>query len=354
MSNRIVHIDVAKGIGILLVVLGHNWIVLHERGELYRVIYSFHMPLFFLLSGIFFNPAKPLLVTLIEKADSILKPYFITMLAAEIVYRLLGPQEISLPVSLFGIFYGTANLIRWGIPWFLPHLFALFIFAWLVIRATKLEQRTLLFKIILLAVLLTAGYLTVGNFMKTSIILNGEEVKLRGLPFSADIIPITGFYFLLGRLLGRQISNMKPNSLLLCGSLVLFFTLHYFTNYQTNLNLRRYDNLVISTALALLGVYSTLTISVFISKFKAFAKPLAGFGMNSLIILLFHYPIQSGLFQFMGDYSPRKFVVGLMAFAATALITLGLAKIIRWVKPLAWLYLPFKKQTRAGRQRVAS
>ncbi|MEO7862090.1 MAG: acyltransferase family protein [Nitrospirales bacterium] len=53
-------VDIAKGLGILLVVFGHNWIVLHEKGELFRVIFSFHVPLFFFLSGIFFKETTSL------------------------------------------------------------------------------------------------------------------------------------------------------------------------------------------------------------------------------------------------------------------------------------------------------
>jgi fucose 4-O-acetylase-like acetyltransferase len=55
MNTRLQHTDIAKGIGILLVVFGHNSIVVDEKRELFNVMYSFHMPLFFFLSGLFFN-----------------------------------------------------------------------------------------------------------------------------------------------------------------------------------------------------------------------------------------------------------------------------------------------------------
>ena len=58
MSKRIEYLDIAKGVGILLVVLGHNDF---EVISLFvqRLIYSFHMPLFFFLSGYFLNTAVP-------------------------------------------------------------------------------------------------------------------------------------------------------------------------------------------------------------------------------------------------------------------------------------------------------
>lgn len=50
-SNRIATYDILKGIGILLVVLGH----ITRNDILGRCIFSFHMPLFFVLSGILYK-----------------------------------------------------------------------------------------------------------------------------------------------------------------------------------------------------------------------------------------------------------------------------------------------------------
>lgn len=52
MENTIVRenwVDIAKGIGIILVVMGHANCPEIPHG----IIYSFHMPLFFFLSGLF-------------------------------------------------------------------------------------------------------------------------------------------------------------------------------------------------------------------------------------------------------------------------------------------------------------
>lgn len=54
-GSRVLGIDIARGLGIAAVVLGHNWIVLHEKGELFRVIYSFHLPLFFFFLAYFLS-----------------------------------------------------------------------------------------------------------------------------------------------------------------------------------------------------------------------------------------------------------------------------------------------------------
>ncbi len=51
-KSRYEFIDIAKGIGIILVMMGHFFIY---RSTVTQVIYSFHMPMFFFLSGIFIS-----------------------------------------------------------------------------------------------------------------------------------------------------------------------------------------------------------------------------------------------------------------------------------------------------------
>jgi fucose 4-O-acetylase-like acetyltransferase len=54
-AQRYEWVDAARGIGILAVVLGHVW----TGGEIRSLVYTFHMPLFFLLSGYLFRPKPP-------------------------------------------------------------------------------------------------------------------------------------------------------------------------------------------------------------------------------------------------------------------------------------------------------
>ena len=51
MKERLLYIDMLKAFGIILVVMGH---VFHDSDSIVsHFIYAFHMPLFFLLSGVF-------------------------------------------------------------------------------------------------------------------------------------------------------------------------------------------------------------------------------------------------------------------------------------------------------------
>ena len=53
-ARRVEYVDIAKGIGITLVVMGHNDFALISPFA-HKLIYSFHMPMFFFMSGLFWS-----------------------------------------------------------------------------------------------------------------------------------------------------------------------------------------------------------------------------------------------------------------------------------------------------------
>lgn len=109
-SSRLVWVDIAKGIGIVLVVFGHVWRGLHTAHfaippETYqwvdRLVYSFHMPLFFVLSGLFIarSVQKPSGVFLIDKVKTIAYPYVLWTVIQAVVSAALSSVTTN-PVSL--------------------------------------------------------------------------------------------------------------------------------------------------------------------------------------------------------------------------------------------------------------
>jgi fucose 4-O-acetylase-like acetyltransferase len=129
MRNKTV--DIAKGLGILFVVFGHNWIVLHEKGELYRIIFSFHIPLFFFLSGVFLKETGSLPSFLKSRANSLLKPYFVVLCGLGLAQIVAGKGSLFYFV---GLLYSTGSTIAWTPLWFLPYLFIVIIFSWLTVK----------------------------------------------------------------------------------------------------------------------------------------------------------------------------------------------------------------------------
>lgn len=135
MNNRTNWVDYAKAIGIILVVYGHVARGINNAGmelspEFFKfsdsIVYSFHMPLFFFLSGLFFynslSKSGGVGLTL-RKVDSIVYPYLIWSL-------LQGTIEATLSNYTNGNVTFSEILTIWEPRaqfWFLYALFFVFI-----------------------------------------------------------------------------------------------------------------------------------------------------------------------------------------------------------------------------------
>lgn len=127
MSNvRLQCIDVLKGIGIILMVIGH----MHYSCIPEKFIFGFHMPLFFIISGYLYSPPNnnTLLSFIKRKAASLLKPYLIIGILYFCIYalfKLVTVKSITPAlVKLEGVFFSTTeNMPIESALWFLPALF---------------------------------------------------------------------------------------------------------------------------------------------------------------------------------------------------------------------------------------
>lgn len=81
MNERITYLDTAKGVAIILVIIGHcYWISAVPR--LVDWIYSFHMPIFFIISGYFTKSIATRTAWGVKSNfSSLLIPYIITAIA---------------------------------------------------------------------------------------------------------------------------------------------------------------------------------------------------------------------------------------------------------------------------------
>lgn len=126
-KNRINYIDYAKGFAILCVLLGH----MEVNPVLKHSIYSFHMPLFFIVSGYFLKKEKLNGYTLKKNFQALMIPYFVIgggMCVWQLFtdYDAFTRLETSSLASLFlvGCRVGGEDVIRFvGAIWFLWVLF---------------------------------------------------------------------------------------------------------------------------------------------------------------------------------------------------------------------------------------
>ena len=123
-GKRSPEVDVAKGIGIVLVVLAHCC-----GGTLpSNVINSFHMPLFFCLSGLFlFRKNESFRDFINKKAKSLLFPCLIFGILLSTYSTTLdyvrGESEIPLGLRYVGLFINTRHNPYPGSLWFFLALF---------------------------------------------------------------------------------------------------------------------------------------------------------------------------------------------------------------------------------------
>lgn len=121
-GDRLDWVDVARGIGILAVVIGHVW----TRGPVRDALYSFHMPLFFILSGMLSRPQPVVRFTLRQLASQ-MRPYaiFLTLLivADQMIEPMKGGRPIFhqwpgdlLPILLGGFWLRGPYTIFWFVP----------------------------------------------------------------------------------------------------------------------------------------------------------------------------------------------------------------------------------------------
>lgn len=72
-KQRLAEFDIAKGIAIICVILGHLHI-----WNIVRVVFTFHMPIFFLISGYFLSTCNNLMDYIQLKGKQLLIPYYVT------------------------------------------------------------------------------------------------------------------------------------------------------------------------------------------------------------------------------------------------------------------------------------
>ncbi|UZW55778.1 acyltransferase family protein [Sphingobium sp. JS3065] len=121
-GGRLEWIDVARGVGIVAVVVGHVW----TRGGLRDAMYSFHMPLFFLLSGLLSRP-QPVARFAWRQWASQMRPYaaflILLIVADQIIETMKGGRPIFhdwphdlLPILLGGSWLRGPFTIFWFVP----------------------------------------------------------------------------------------------------------------------------------------------------------------------------------------------------------------------------------------------
>ena len=143
--------DFAKGFGMLLVMFAH----INYTEPIHTIIYSFHMPLFFIISGMLFDASKHFSFKpfLFRRIKSILLPYIIfsiiSLVVTVIIQGLTFPNDFSIANIIKEILkivldrtYKDLSVINNPALWFLPCLFVIeILYFWI----NKIKQKLVFF-----------------------------------------------------------------------------------------------------------------------------------------------------------------------------------------------------------------
>lgn len=340
-------IDIAKGIGIILVVIGHNAFVVHSRTTVFEFIFSFHMPLFFVLSGMYINRHLSFKEFVTPKFDSLIKPYFTFFLLFWIVLAAAGNLDTLGYVE--GIVYAsTSTIVPIAIPaWFLPNLFISLCLAYLLIKLAGHSVHGDRYLFFIASGLLVIGIVNVRLFWNC-VDLNwvipsyqtGKTILVKGLPWNMDLLPVNSALIIFGWLCRDKIRNIRFQWLPFIVALVLFGLLHKYFHYYVDLAARKFDDVAICISQIVLGIYLVLAISSKLREFAVLSGALAYIGQISLIILLFHMPIRNAFARVLAGSNLSFLATSIIASLVCFFGSIAIFEFAVRVKPFSMLLLP--------------
>lgn len=334
---RVPYVDVARGLSILLVALHHSMFQTLVP-ELMRPLGLFRLPLFFFLSGVLFKVGTPWFAVLEDKTATLLKPYFF-VLSLLLLRSVLKGQEDGL-ARLGGMLHGTGATIEWIPMWFLPHLWLVFLSCALLLKALRLAAYPRLIQGLAVLALLTLGTRHVDFAWPLEVQVLEHAFVLHGLPFSADLLPISAAYFLLGSLLREQVLRLRPARPAMLLAVLVFVVVATTTDAHVDLNYRLYQSPFFATLGALGGIGAVLWLTHGLGPDSAAARALALLGRSSLFILIFHDYVDNKTYAALASVTPagHEGLLALLAFAACLIVPLGIRQLAQRSRVLSYAF----------------
>ena len=162
-------IDIAKALGILLIVWGHSggW---GPLGKAMYIINTFHVPLFFFLSALFLTTALPLAEFSKKRAIRLLKPYL----------------SITWQFIRFGLGMREESYIFPGALWFLPSLFASLILCYTALK--YFSRHLVLFSVIMMSGSILTSYFKIILPFNMDISFFMVPIMLAAYKYKAEIL----------------------------------------------------------------------------------------------------------------------------------------------------------------------
>ena len=284
-TKRLDWIDIAKGIAIILVIVGHT---VPNPSPLRHAIFSFHMPVFFILAGYTFRP-KPWRELLSGSVSRLLVPYVILALAWRVPSFLMSGAPLTGGALAGGletlVFASGVDAPRFGVAavgmsWFLAALFTSRLLFNALMRLFDGRAVGVVWQGVVCAAIAFCG-LCVSRFFGIY------------LPLDLDL----GCYIVLLMWVGytarqRKLEPSVSKPLLFVGAGIVWLFLAAMSGLE--LSGRRVDGFVVATVAALAGSSCVCWVSMALEKLKdvpvlgVLERGLVFCGQASLAIFAIH------------------------------------------------------------------
>lgn len=286
MKVRETQMDVLRGLGIILIVLGH------AAFPYTHFLYLFHLIIFFILSGYFFKEEyvkdkESLKKFIILKIKRLYVPFvigniicvllnntFISLnLYDNINHEYFGFKDIIVNIIKIILFRGNTEML--GATWFLPILFFISIIYAIIefiIRNCKKKTREYI-QIALSIIFLGIGY----GLIQKNINFFGVQI------FTCYI------FFDFGNNFNKY--KIKSKDIINCIKFIVSFVILVILNKYGNIELAKneYTNIAYYISVSIAGWYFIYELAYFISKSNKIAKILQYIGKNTMPILILHF-----------------------------------------------------------------
>lgn len=291
-QERVAYIDIVRGMVIVLMVIGHSG----APYQIVRGIYGFHMPFFFILSGILYDVnkwEKRGISELVKcKWKAYVVPYFwlcllnlIINMPIEIVgHNHLRGRELfvaTIKHAFWSVYsFGNASKMPNCTPlWFLLCLFVSNIYLYALVTKVKNKERQIFICIMAVGVDLLLSYLNVIQ-----------------LPWHVDIALIGMTFMYIGICVRETgILNVLSNNLFLQVGLFGIGVYCIYTNPRIDINMNVVNNVV----LMIVGASCiSITLIAFVKRFMAKSPMLEFMGKNTILFMAFNYAINTYSYGF--------------------------------------------------------
>ncbi len=240
--TRYRYLDIARGLGIMLVIISH-------AHGLSSYLINYYIPIFFVISGFTYRSGRSYGENVAKKAKRLLIPYFVYSFVLLGIYVALGRSMEETKLSLFGILYSRFCLydmsthadnvflftIANGAMWYLTAFFVTGLVFHLVADFALENRKNML---LVLAAL-------------TAVTMALAELPVL-LPWSIDIACVGVIFMLVGKLLERSGFFEREGKLWRFICIFVAYMLLSYVNPGINMSVREY------------GVYGRWSVPAFI------------------------------------------------------------------------------------------